>query len=234
MQDMLKSVYKTFLNEQFELKSEITFPKMALCFGVALLMGLLISFVCAKCATRCSRGFCTSLVIIPSAICAIILLVSGNLGMGIAVLGTFSLVRFRSAQGSAHEITSILISVAVGLACGAGYLFIAVFVAVLLCAVMVVLHLCGYAKAVADRHDLRITVPESMNYYGIFDEIFAKYTKSAVLVKTKTTAMGSLYELTYEVVLKNKGEQKEMIDDIRVRNGNLPVVLSLQKSEEAI
>ena len=226
---MLKSIYLNELGVQ-----EITFPKMALCFGVALLLGLLISFVCVKCAPRCSRGFCTSLVISPSAVCAVILLVSGNLGMSVAVLGTFSLVRFRSAQGSAHEITSILIGVAVGLGCGAGYLFIAAFVGVVLCAVMVVLHLSGYAKAVSDRHDLRITVSESMNYHGIFDEIFAKYTKSASLVKTKTTAMGSLYELTYEVVLKNKDEQKEMIDELRIRNGNLPVMLSLQKSDESI
>jgi len=226
---MLKSVYLNELNVQ-----EITFPKMALCFGVALLLGLLISFVCAKCAPRCSRGFCTSLVIIPAAVCAVILLVSGNLGMSVAVLGTFSLVRFRSAQGSAHEITSILICVAVGLACGAGYLFVAAFVGVILSAAMVVLYLSGYARAVSDRHDLRITVSESMDYHGIFDEIFEKYTKSATLVKTKTTAMGSLYELTYEVVLKNKGEQKEMIDELRIRNGNLPVMLSLQKSEEAI
>ena len=226
---MLKSIYLSELGVQ-----EITFPKMALCFGVALLLGLLISFVCVKCAPRCSRGFCTSLVIIPSAVCAVILLVSGNLGMSVAVLGTFSLVRFRSAQGSAHEITSILIGVAVGLGCGAGYLFIAAFVGVVLCAVMVALHLSGYAKAVSDRHDLRITVSESMNYHGIFDEIFAKYTQSASLVKTKTTAMGSLYELTYEVVLKNKDEQKEMIDELRIRNGNLPVMLSLQKSDESI
>lgn len=226
---MLESIYLNELNVQ-----EVTFPKMALCFGVALLLGLLISLVCAKCAERCSRGFTTSLVIIPAAVCAIILLVSGNLGMSIAVLGTFSLVRFRSAQGTAHEITSILVEVAVGLACGAGYLLIAVFVAVLLSAVMVALRLSGYARCVSDRHDLRITVPESMNYHGIFDEVFEKYTKSAILSRTKTTAMGSLYELTYEVVIKKADTQKEMIDALRVLNGNLPVTLTLQKAEEAI
>ena len=217
-----KLIQSVYISDSIQ---DVTFGNMMLCFGISLVLGLLISYTYMRCS-RCSRGFALSLVILPTAVNAVILLVNGNLGMSIAVLGTFSLVRFRSAQGSAYEITAILIATAVGLACGVGYVWIAVLLALLLCLVMVALYLTRYGASITQVQDLRILVPESMNYTDMFDDIFAEYTKSAMLSRTKTTAMGSAYELTYQVKIRDQKRNREMIDLIRQRNGNLAVTLT--------
>lgn len=203
-----------------------TYPKFLLCLGCAVLLGFLISIV-NKLSTNSSRGFSVSLLVIPAAVSCIIFVVNGNLEMSVAVLGTFSLVRFRSAQGSASEITSLLVATAAGVAAGVGYLGIAVTITVIMCAVILLAYYLGYSKRAVSQ-DLRILVPESMNYSGMFDDLFKRYTYRAELVKTKTTAMGSMYELTYNVSIKDKNEEKEFLDAIRVRNGNLTVLLTVR------
>ncbi len=203
-----------------------TFPTFLIAILVAMVLGLVISLVNKTC-TNSSRGFSISLIIIPAAVASIIFVVNGNLGMSVAVLGAFSLVRFRSAQGSAFEITSLLVATAVGIACGAGYVYIAATLAVLMCGGIFCAWRFGYAKRAVSQ-DLRILVPESMNYSGMFDDLFERYTYRAELVRTKTTAMGTMYELTYSVCDKNKEEEKEFLDEIRVRNGNLTVLLTVR------
>jgi len=163
-----------------------------------------------------------TLVMLPAVVQVVILLVNGNLGVGVAVAGTFSLVRFRSVPGTAREITSIFLAMAVGLAAGMGYLGIAVLLVVVLGAVSMILTITSFGDQ-RNRKDLRITIPESLNYTDVFDDILKSYAKNWELVQVKTTNMGSLYKLTYQIEMKDTSEEKKMIDELRCCNGNLEI-----------
>ncbi|MBQ8869626.1 MAG: DUF4956 domain-containing protein [Oscillospiraceae bacterium] len=194
-----------------------------LCLLGAIVCGIITAFAAAY-KTSTTKSFLVSLILLPAIVETVITMVNGNVGTGVAVMGAFSLVRFRSVPGKARDIVSIFLAMTAGLACAAGYVAIAVLFTVLVCAIMLILaHISiGDDKLM----ELRITVPESLNFYGEFDDIFAQYTKKHRLVKTKTTNMGSLYKLTYTIEMKNKNEAKEFIDKLRCRNGNLEISLS--------
>ena len=152
------------------------------------------------------------------------MLVNGNLGTGVAVMGAFGLVRFRSAPGNAREIGSVFLAMAIGLATGMGYLGIAVLLLIIIGAAILVLAAVPLGSQSFAQKELKVTIPENLDYAGIFDDLFEKYTKRAVLMKVRTTNMGSLYELCYRIELKKEEEEKAMLDDIRCRNGNLTIV----------
>ena len=152
------------------------------------------------------------------------MLVNGNLGTGVAVMGAFGLVRFRSAPGNAREIGSVFLAMAIGLATGMGYLGIAVLLLLIIGAAILILTGIPFGSQSFSQKELKVTIPENLDYAGIFDDLFEKYTKSAELMKVRTTNMGSLYELCYRIELKKEEEEKEMLDDIRCRNGNLTIV----------
>ena len=151
-----------------------------------------------------------------------IMLVNGNLGTGVAVMGAFSLVRFRSLPGNAREIGSIFLAMALGLAAGMGYLGTAMLLMIVSGGITILL--ISLPAGRAGRKELKITIPENLDYSGIFDDIFAKYTKKSELVRVRTVNMGSLYELCYQVDLKSEFIEKNMLDEIRCRNGNLTIV----------
>jgi hypothetical protein len=180
-----------------------------------------------------SRSFVVTLALLPATVTMVIMLVNGNLGAGVAVAGTFSLVRFRSTPGTAKEITAIFLAMAVGLACGMGYPGFAALFALIMCLMHVIYSLTnfgGHANAQL-RRVLRITVPENLDYPNAFDDLFAKYTSRCVLTEVKTTNLGSLNRLTYEVTLQKIGTEKNFIDDLRCRNGNLEISMSFQPTE---
>ena len=156
----------------------------------------------------------------------VIMLVNGNIGAGVAVAGAFSLVRFRSAPGSGKEITSIFLSMAVGLATGMGYIGIAALFAVIITLANLILSNSSFGNGSMEEKTLRITVPEGLDFEGIFDDIFAKYTTKAELCEVKTSGMGSLYKLNYTVIMRSKASTKGMIDEMRQRNGNLEISCS--------
>lgn len=170
-----------------------------------------------------TRNFILTLALLPVIVQTVIMLVNGNLGTGVAVMGAFSLVRFRSLPGNSREISSIFLAMAIGLAVGMGYLGVA---AALLAAVgvatIILLGLpcrrCGTEK------ELKVTIPENLDYHGIFDDLFRKYTSSAELLRVRTVNMGSLYELLYHIDLKDEKSEKEFLDQVRCRNGNLSLV----------
>jgi uncharacterized membrane protein YhiD involved in acid resistance len=165
-----------------------------------------------------------TLAILPAVVQAVIMLVNGNLGTGVAVMGAFGLVRFRSAPGNAREIGSVFLAMAIGLATGMGYLGIAVLLLIIIGAAILVLAAVPLGSQSFAQKELKVTIPENLDYAGIFDDLFEKYTKRAVLMKVRTTNMGSLYELCYRIELKKEEEEKAMLDDIRCRNGNLTIV----------
>ena len=183
--------------------------------------------------SRSSKSFSVTLATLPAIVSAVILMVNGSIGAGVAVAGTFSLVRFRSAPGSAREISAVFTSMALGLACGMGYPALA-FLFGLILAVVDTLYAhsaFGELRGGSVRKSLQITVPESLEYNGVFDDIFERYTADARLVRVKTTNLGSLNRLSYELTLKKPGCEKAMIDELRCRNGNLEISLGEQSTE---
>ena len=205
---------------------------IAICCGAALVLGVLVSLLYMY-RNSYNRGFAVTLVLLPMVVSAVVSVVNGNLGIGIALGGSFGLVRFRSAQGSARDILIIFLSMAAGLICGAGYVLLAVCVVVLVCVVGFILLTVGFGSPNMKERELRITVPESLDYTDTFNDIFRRYLSSCELEKVKTTNMGSLYKLYYRVSLRDPKKEKEMIDAIRVRNGNLEIVCGMIDTSKA-
>ena len=203
----------------------IQLPQFLLCVAISLLLGLLVAKVHMY-RNVYTRNFVITLAVLPVLVQSVIMLVNGNLGTGVAVLGAFSLIRFRSVAGGSREITSIFWSMGIGLATGMGYVvYVTVFSLIVALFIFGIYHTnFGQQSAVAER-ELKITIPEDLDYPNLFDDIFERYSYSYQLNSVKTTTMGSLYELRYLILLKDQKQEKQLIDDIRVRNGNLPIVL---------
>lgn len=201
--------------------SSLTLGQFLLCTATSVVLGLIVAATFLF-RSQATRSFVMTLVLLPAVVQMVIILVDGNLGTGIAVAGAFSLVRFRSVPGSAREICSLFLAMMLGLATGTGYVALAALSCIILCAVMVLLTLCPMPKGDSEKL-LRITIPESLDYTGLFDDLFAQYTRRHELVQVKTTNMGSLYELRYHVQLKDAAREKEFLDAIRCRNGNLNI-----------
>lgn len=211
--------------------TSITPLTMLVCILTSLICGLIISLSYKKTGPT-SQNFLITLIMLPALVCMVIMLVNGNLGASVAIVGAFNLVRFRSIPGSSKDILGVFFVMAVGLATGMGYVFFATVITLLLSLVMIVLYSTHFGLAHSNHRHLRVTIPEDLAYNEAFDDIFNTYTKTARLTKTKTTNLGSLFELTYDIQLKDIKSEKEMIDKIRIRNGNLPIILSETKPIE--
>ena len=206
------------------LTSTLTPATFFICTAVSVVLGLLIALCYMKTCKKHNAGFVTTIALLPAVVQIVIMLVNGNLGAGVAVAGAFSLVRFRSIPGTAREICMIFIALAAGLATGMGYLAFAVcFVIVTALLALVYAKLGLGEKASKGKKSLVIVIPETLNYTEVFDDLFKEYTESNELVSVKTTNMGSLFKLSYEVKLKDASREKEFIDALRTRNGNLEI-----------
>lgn len=193
----------------------------ALALGVAVAMSYTVR-------AEYTKSFVVTLALLPSMVAAVILMVNGSLGAGVAVAGTFSLVRFRSAPGTAREIAAVFLSMAAGIACGMGYPGAAAVFTAVVCAAYIAFMVTSFGEKHSGelRRTLMITVPEDLEYGGVFQDIFEQYTTRAQMVKVKTTNLGSLNRLTYDVTLRKEGQCKEFIDALRCRNGNLEISLA--------
>lgn len=189
---------------------------------VALICGFIIA-VSYMIKNRCSQSYAITLVLLPAIVELVIILVNGNIGAGIAVAGAFSLVRFRSVEGTGREITSIFLAMAIGLATGMGYVGIAVLFTVGICIISYLLNVFHFGQDNNKVRTLNITIPENLDFEGKFEDLFDKYLKTYEYVSVKTTNMGSLYKLTLEVVIKEDVSIKEFLDELRTRNGNLDI-----------
>lgn len=209
--------------------SVIAVTDFLLCLGCALAIGLIIAFGYMY-RSRYTKSFIVTLALLPAVVCVVIMMVNGNVGAGVAVAGAFSLVRFRSVPGTAREITMLFLAMGAGLICGMGYLAFALLFTVLMCALSILYsHLdFGTKKNAAVYKVLNITIPEDLDYSDVFDSILKKYTTSYELIRVKTTNMGSLFRLTYNLALKDPAKEKEMIDKLRTLNGNLEITVSRQ------
>jgi hypothetical protein len=214
-----------------ELMPVISVGDFMLCLGCALVLGLIMAFAYMFRA-RHTKSFVVTLALLPGVVCVVIMLVNGNVGTGVAVAGAFSLVRFRSVPGTAKEICAIFLAMGAGLIAGMGYLGFAALFTLVMCGAFVLYNLLGVGagKKAASHKTLTVTIPEDLNYTDIFDDIFREYTRSWELVRVKTTNMGSLFKLTYDIELRDATKEKEMIDAIRCRNGNLEVGIARQET----
>lgn len=210
--------------------SVISVSSFLLCVAVSLVIGLFISAVFGY-KSKSSQSFLVTLALLPAVVCVVIMMVNGNVGAGVAVAGAFSLVRFRSAPGTAREIGAIFLAMASGLLTGMGYLGYAVLFAVIIGLVNFLYESIGWKKAeVQTGKTLHITIPENLDYTNIFDEIFKEFTRSCEMINVKTTNMGSLFKLTYQVELKEDVSEKDFIDKLRCRNGNLEIVMARREN----
>lgn len=226
---MLNTIFKGIFDTSTS--SVISVSDFLACVAVSLLIGLLLA-VAYMYKNRYTKSFLVTLAMLPAVVCVVIMMVNGNVGAGVAVAGAFSLVRFRSVPGTAKEIGAIFLAMSTGLIAGMGYLGYAVLFAVVLSAVTILYNGfdLGSRKNGEKYKVLHITVPEDLDYTGAFDEILDKYTSSHELVQVKTTNMGSLFRLTYNLVLSNAEAEKELIDKLRCRNGNLEISVSRKET----
>ena len=203
-------------------KGSLTAGSVLLTLGLALVLGFAGAFYYIRKNTA-SRSFAFTLALLPLITATVIMVVNGNLGAGIAVAGSFSLIRFRSVQGSGQEILAIFLAAATGLCLGAGYLLVAVLLMALCLLFHAVLMACRFGQAADSMRELKISLPESLDYEGIFDDLLAAYFTAYDLIRVRTVEMGTAYQLVYRGMLRGEQAEKAFLDAVRERNGNLPV-----------
>ena len=225
---MTETLFKGLFDN--ELTRVISLRDFLLCVGVSLVLGLFLSF-CYTRSSHCSGNFTIALALLPAVVCVVIMMVNGNIGTGVAVAGAFGLVRFRSAPGTAKEITALFLGTGTGLITGMGYLGYGVLFALIMGGLTLLYTVSGLgSNRNGDRfRTIRITIPEDLDYTGVFDGPLKEYTSRHRLVNVKTTNMGSMFRLTYEVTLRDPAKEKELIDKLRLFNGNLEISVSGQE-----
>lgn len=226
---MLNSLFSPIYTSTTELTANI----YLICSIASLVLGAVIAWA-AGFRSRQSKSFSLALLLIPVIVQMVIMLVNDNVGAGVAVMGAFSLVRFRSAPGSAKEIVSIFLAMATGLATAKGYLALAAVFVVVVSLIMVISTFVKFKESDDLQRELKITIPEDLNYAHEFDDLFQKYTKQARLMNVKTTNMGSLYKLSYLVELNSEDKVQEFIDELRCRNGNLEISIMVPAVEDRV
>ena len=223
---MLEWIVKSILND------EIGMPIVPIkcwmfftCIGVAIALGI-VAALCYMYKSQYSKTLVITIAILPPIVCVLIMLVSGSIGAAVAVGGVFALTRFRSAPGSAKEIAQVFLAMAVGLTTGLGYIFIAIVLVVIIEAMMIIFTITKFGESSPKRRSLKVSIPEELDYTYIFNDLFEKYTTNCTLIKVKLKNLGTIFQLTYDIQLKDVKDEKKFIDEIRVRNANLDVVCS--------
>ncbi|MBQ9229429.1 MAG: DUF4956 domain-containing protein [Eubacterium sp.] len=223
---MLSNLFSSIFETTTE--SSISVLNFIICIAVSLGIGAFLTWACAFKA-KLSKSFKITIGLLPAVVAVVIMMVNGNVGAGVAVAGAFSLVRFRSAPGNGKDIATIFLAMGAGLIAGMGYLAYAALYVLIMGIVMILVNLQVFTKKESVEKVLKITIPEDLDYSGIFNDVFDKYTSSVETVSVRTANMGSLYKLKYNIVLKDESKEKEMIDELRCRNGNLEISVSNQE-----
>lgn len=206
------------------INGNISIEIFIICLITSFVLGLVVSLV-HKLTNKTTKNFIIALAILPTLVTMVIILVNGNLGTSVAIVGAFSLIRFRSIPGNSKEIVNVFYAMAIGLAVGTGYIGYAIVFALFVAIISLLLHFINFGSNNKEKI-LKIVIPEDLDWSDIFNDIFDKYLKNYNLLNAKTINMGSMFELTYQVAIKDNVNEKELIDKIRVRNGNLKIILS--------
>lgn len=227
---MTAQIFETIFAE-----SALTLKSFSISLAAALLLGAFIAFVFGHTANE-SKGFLCAIAMLPPIVALTIMMVNGSLGASVAIAGAFSLVRFRSNPGTAREICAVFFSMSIGLACGIGYPGFAALFALVISLADITYEKFGFILAGKNglHRTLNITLPEDLDYGSTFDDIFSAYTKRHALIRIKTTNLGSLNRLTYDITLAEGGSEKALIDELRCRNGNLEISISVAENDSAL
>ena len=226
---MLENLFKGIFDN--DLTQVISVTDFLLCLGASLVIGVLMALAYMY-RTRYTKSFVITLALLPAVVCVVIMMVNGNVGTGVAVAGAFSLVRFRSVPGTAKEICTLFLAMGAGLIAGMGYLGFALLFTAVMCIMFMLYNRLNFGskKNSARFKTLTVTIPEDLNYSSIFDDIFSEFTSTHDLVRVKSTNMGSMFKLTYNIELCDAEREKKMLDKIRERNGNLEISVSKQET----
>ena len=224
---MLDSIFRGVFDSSTA--AVISLTDFLLCLGCALVLGLILAWAHTF-KNRYTRSFIVTLALLPAVVCVVIMMVNGNVGAGVAVAGAFSLVRFRSVPGSAREITMLFLAMGAGLMAGMGYLGFSLVFTIIMTLGVILWNSLDFKDRSNLYKTLNITIPEDLDYSDVFDPILREYADQVELTRVKTTNMGSLFRLTYNLTLKEAGKEKEMIDRLRCRNGNLEISVSRQET----
>lgn len=208
------------------IESGITTGTFLICILASLFLGAVIALSYTF-RSQYSKNFVLTLALLPAIVQMVIMMVNGNIGVGVAVAGAFSLVRFRSVPGNAREIGSVFLSMAVGLATGMGFIWVAAVFTVIIVVLSLFYNLIGLGNTKSAERELKITIPENIDFTNLFDDVFKEYTTYSELVRVRTVNMGSLFQLVYRVRLRDVNQTKEFLDTLRCRNGNLDIVCTL-------
>ena len=221
---MLESIFQNI--------NELSIFNLFLCSITSIVLGFIIAIV-HRYTSHYTKNFLITLAVLPVLVQSVILMVNGNLGTSIAVVGAFSLVRFRSLPGTSKEIVSVFFAMAIGLATGMGQLLFAFIITVLVSLVLIILSKSNFGNRKENLKILKITIPDDLNYTNIFNDVFEKYVDKYTLESVKTVNLGSLFEITYLLDMKKEIDEKEFIDDLRIKNGNLKIILThpIEKNE---
>jgi len=213
-------------------QEDVTVKSFIICLSVSVVIGLILALAYMY-KNNYSKTFVVTLAIIPAVVCMIIMMVNNKIGASVAVAGAFSLVRFRSIPGSAKEIGSIFMAMSAGLVCGMGYILFSLIFMMVLVVVNLIYSKTGFGEKrdKAMRKVMVITIPEDLNYSDVFNDLLIEYTTQSELEKVKTTNLGSMFKLTYDIILKDDKKEKEFIDKLRCRNGNLEISISKHDNE---
>ncbi len=215
-------MFESILNNSV---STLSITDALTCTFISLFLGILIALIHMKTEKHYTNHFIITLALLPLLVQVVIMMVNGNLGTSVAIMGSFALIRFRSMPATSKEITCVFLAMAIGLSTGMGYLTFAVLLAIITSCMLFLFYKIHFGEPKIKRKTLKITIPETLDYIEVFDDLFQKYTEFHDLIKVKTTNMGSLFELTYQIIPKHSIHEKDFIDDLRSRNGNLSIIL---------
>lgn len=230
---MFDTAFSSVYNSAASSIGSVTSAQFLMCCAASIALGIIVALVYMF-RHRYSKNFVVTLALLPLIVQMVITVVNGNIGAGIAVMGVFNLVRFRSIPGTAKDIASVFLAMAVGLACGMGYLGLAALFTLVVAVVNIAFVVSPLGKEAAAPMQLMVTVPEDLEFNGMFDDILSRYCTDSNLSKVETTNMGSLYKLAYEVQLKDASQSKAFLDEIRCLNGNLKVSLGYLPAREGL
>ncbi|MFI3172266.1 MAG: DUF4956 domain-containing protein [Eubacteriales bacterium] len=225
----LNTMFESILDSSTTTTSSIPVSSFFLCTIISLLLGVFISFLYTY-KTKHTKSFVLTLAILPAVVSMVIMMVNGSIGTGVAVAGAFSLIRFRSVPGTAKEIGAIFLAMGAGLAVGIGYVAFAILFVLIVSLMNLLLTLSSFGDTKKEARTLTITIPEDLDYTSIFEDLFSQYTTSNTLNRVRTTNMGSLFKLTYDIELIDEKSEKKFIDDLRCRNGNLEIIMAKQST----
>ncbi len=215
---MLNSIFS-------ETASSVELSSILLCSFISIILGVVIALT-HKQTSKYNKNFLVTLSILPLLVQTIIIMVNGNLGTSVAIMGAFSLVRFRSLPGTSKEILSVFFAMTVGLATGMGHLVFAIIITIIGSLAIFILSKVALFNKNKKEKILKIMIPENLDYTNVFDDIFETYTEKVELEQVKTTNMGSMFDLSYRIILNENVNEKAFLDDLRVKNGNLKVMIS--------